>query len=1321
MASTRSPSPTSDAGSSEHLSPRAKINALLAGLDSSDDENTASKPHPTTKLTSTRTVPPRHDSDSEEEESDVEVRPRGRLAARMNGAVPSNTNAGGSKQAPPQKNAPAPVTTANDDQEEDDDLPVAPRRLQRKPREDSVLENMASRGSSPGLFVSSPVRPSPTKQAPPSDAEDDDEDILPAMKSDRFKALVERKKQERLAREAAEEARRAERRAQQDKLSSEMDQLVSDDGGDMSDIIDDDGGRILTQNANRRPEARKASKKAVEEMNRETQRMARSMQLAHEARTRKKITKNSLFERFNFRPAGHPMPEPKAASSSLPGSPPSDGVDANMKNADTPPSSPPVDDVDPDDKKAVEQEQEQQQPIFDKGKGKEVVVPENLSKSLKDKTKRRIRVKMPQLSVNYVSVDSDDELEITRTTRDKIDAIFARLPAKDTETHSLEALRTLAQVRSPSKEKRRKDDHSGMTIGQLEVYLYQKAKQQAKLERDRRLDILKAQGVVVQTAEERERQMQEVDDIVAKARREAEHIMQQERAAAKKNKSANGEVDPLAWDDSEDDNYEDPANEADGEASGLELSGSEDEEGEAKDEDEEEEEEEEEEVGHEDSAVIDVAFEDDGASEESDAEDQLPANVNKMRRSRKQAAVLSDDDEDSNTEVPKIEATPNPKVRMTHVSPNIQGATTPNAHGSVLRSAKKTFIPGLPVNGPAGLGLTQMFAGTMDDSQMSPTNQGGFVPTQSMMPDFDHFPNSNFSATMDTTAPLDTQAVETQPMTQNGIQLNLDPATQVHCLDSLMRDDVPLTQLSELIEPSQDGGFQEHTPLKERFIDAPHSTIDTVVLSGQGEPAEQQQQQDSPLVRKGRLRRKMESVATNDTVVESSLPPPQSQSRPAFGTMQDAAKKEEKMRNKRAVTEEFDRKKSKAKEMVEELAEESEDEYQGLGGYDGEDSDDESSASVKDMIDDAVGNDPDERKLAAFYADRERANDEKQVEQLFKDITNGMLRRKRGADYDLSDSDDDGEARKKLKRRQFAKMQKALFSDERVKKMAENPGNEAFLKTIEDRNSDDDMDILDVQEPSQSQSESQSADEKQQQQQQRTVPDSQPRATTSGYNSNRPPARQRRTANGRKPANIGEVRETLSDLLEDERFSSVIPATEASSGSEDEGDDDEEESGSQRSNKENRVPIHNKGSSNPRRTATGVVDRLSLKRKASSSSVSGSRMAFSAAQAGPSSSFKVPALLRRATTNSLMSTGSSESSASGATSSSNFASAAGFGDDAKVKKVATKKSGVNVVRGESGARSRLQENERRREERKVKGAERRVGVVGGLLGKGSFE
>jgi mediator of replication checkpoint protein 1 len=80
----------------------------------------------------------------------------------------------------------------------------------------------------------------------------------------------------------------------------------------------------------------------------------------------------------------------------------------------------------------------------------------------------------------------------------------------------------------------------------------------------------------------------------------------------------------------------------------------------------------------------------------------------------------------------------------------------------------------------------------------------------------------------------------------------------------------------------------------------------------------------------------------------------------AFDVMRKSSKK-------KAELEDFDKKKSKAKEMVHEQAEESEDEYAGLGGASDDDSG-EDDAYVREMIDDEGGKDVDERELAAFFA-----------------------------------------------------------------------------------------------------------------------------------------------------------------------------------------------------------------------------------------------------------------------------------------------------------------------------------------------------------------
>lgn len=322
-----------------------------------------------------------------------------------------------------------------------------------------------------------------------------------------------------------------------------------------------------------------------------------------------------------------------------------------------------------------------------------------------------------------------------------------------------------------------------------------------------------------------------------------------------------------------------------------------------------------------------------------------------------------------------------------------------------------------------------------------------------------------------------------------------------------------------------------------------------------------------------------------------------------------------------------------------------------------------------------------------------------------------MLRkRKGGADYDLSDEDDGGEARRRMKRRQFAKMQKALFTDERISKVAENPRNQAFMRTIEDAGSDEEMDFI-FEPPSQPQGNESQSQSEAQDQQNTTVPDSQPPAAGQARNdgSMRPPAAARRTKDGKKPSNIGEIRETLSNLLEEgPSGNTVISATDL--GSDSEGDD---EGG--RSDKEN---------ANPRRNSRHtVVDRISLKRQSSSnvSATGTGRMAFAAPSAsGGGGSFKVPALLRRATTNSsLMSSGTS-SSAGGSAATGN-GSGGGFGDEGKIKKNAGKRSGINYFARENDRRAALAESQKRREAKKWKGAEGRSKAVGGLFGAGKFE
>ncbi|KAK8024253.1 MRC1-like domain-containing protein [Apiospora rasikravindrae] len=1427
MASTRSPSPTGDAAStsgSPTLSPRSKLQKELAAFDESSDEETgpidtkalfkrldeaklqnAEKPAPV-PTTTRGSVEPENDDDDDDDEDDEEeeaIRPRGRIAARM---LAGTTKKAASPAKSPSKTTQSiqipsrPRLDQKDAEEEDDDeVSALPRRRrvarpQRSPTPEAA--SARNRSASPGLFVS--PSPSPQKKNTTT-AGSDTEDELPAdlTKSSRFQALVARKRQERLQKEAEEQKKRDERAKRMAEQTPAGAEETEDD--DVSDITDDEGGRKLTQESSARRPARKASKKAIEEMNRETQRMARSMQLAHEAKTKKKITKNSLFERFNFRPAGVEESAPAAnvpPSSSRPTTPVSGAqTDAEAGEVGTPPSSPPSAvkrvmeapgplanstegaSADAHTEKIVElpglDEVVAQTKILDKGKG--VATAADLKSSPKKKSaapKRQFRVKFPQdpVQVNKVAIDSDSEpeLQILNPKQSKIDAIFARMPAKKTqESKSLHDLHQLAQIHSspPPNARRGKPVKAGMSAVQMQAQLYERARAQAKLERERRLEALKAKGIVVQTEEEREREREQVEDIVARARQEAEEIMERERADAKqarKERRENGEGDDaVGWDDSDDDSFEgsdlgEPVEEGE-----IEFSGSEDEETEEAgnplfDEDAAEDEAGESEP---EDAVTPKAKDTRKQLSDDEGGDGSPSHP-RARRARKNVRVLSDDEDE---EEKQVEAkTPKPKTR-TFNSPSAHHSSSPKVPTSVLRSATKSFIPGLPVplSGPAGLGLTQIFAGTMDDSQSS--QPAGFT-SGTPMPSTDAFPDSQFSATADQRASQDEDGLvfdsqgETQNRETQGVQLHFSQS-QAHGFDSLLQLDA--TQMSDL-QPTQDNGFADNSPLKSRFIEVPAGTVDTVVLDGTPSKPRQAavEQMESPLVirKRGKLRRRGDAAVPEDASLpgtEASGSPLVNMTLPVTAPNPDAATQDEESasafklmakaaRRKQRLQAKFDAKKSKAREMVEEQADESEDEYAGLGGADGEDeSDEEAEAELrKQMIDDAEGNDINEGKLAALFAERERQEEAVQVDKLFHDITTGMLRKRRrhgggenGA-FDLSDSDDGGEARKRMKRRQFQKMQKALFADERIGKIAENPRNAAFLKSIEDRGSDDELDFdpnaADEQEEEDSQSQSQGQQEEAQEDR---IPDSQP--ATSGdaqaqagnpnlgrkrnrlepdHTARLPPAlRKARGGNTtRVPTSITDVKRSLSSLLDDDH--TIIPATDPLEG---EGSDDEAAAdGSASSNKENGRP-----------SRTAVVDRITLKR-AGSSGLSTSRLAFAApANSAGSGTFKVPALLRKATTNNSLVSQSSTLSATGTTTAGGVSSAmpgalgagGAGGDDGKLKKNAGKRSGINFFARENERREKLRESELRREKKKWKGVGDRSKAVSGLFGGGSFE
>lgn len=1031
-SSTSTPSSTSHGSPPGELTPKSKVRALLAAIDNDSDveveagtNGIAERGGLGAALDAAAFNLGRiggSDDDGEEDADDEEgvpIVPKGRLASRMLGNKTKVVETGKAESAYEKvkrqlmrgaKGSSEDIADANrkrDDQgeassEEDERIAdAAARRREKRAKTRTSLQGtptspgLQSPRSSPGLFLS-PGFGSPREEAEAvatgSNGSDSDLPTRPTENS-RFLALVARKREERLAKEEAESRKKAEREAQLKALSKhkhnarESSPMV----GSEDDSDGNDGGRKLTQQA--RP-TRKASKKALEEMNRETQRMSRNMQLAHQARTKKKITKESFFAKFNFKPLGGvPTDTGKAASSSTAASSAAVSDAEGLQLRETPPSSPVYDDVimekvvaedeapmrvslQPRKETSIAVDEElptiedvMAQPVhrLDKGKGKvaELSPTEKSPTPGKDKkmsfTQRPIKVhpKMQPAQLGNRMVDSESDLEIVAepVLKPKKTNIFDRLPAeKPTDARSLLSLRALANLASPGKQNSKTKASKNPT--DLQTCLRKRARQQAAQERAEKLQQLRDKGIVVQTAEERQRDQAEVEDLVEKARRGAEEIMKKEKEAAKKDGMKSGKTDGL--DDTSDEDDEEYVDDL--EEGKIELSGEEEEEGsnndeEEADEDEDVQDEEDNLDMNKDLEIIGAPIDQDASKEDEEGDDEASEDDEDQalticnRRKTKYARVISDDDEEDND---AISARQSPEAAV---------------------SARNPFIPGLPTSAGMPLGLTQAFAATMADSQSQTDDAlmtGALDQEQDSLAFLQGMPEPDFPM-FDTTIAQDSENVvrdsqlsQTQSRVEESQEAGMRPDIDLHYSQSQIRYDTMLdtqrmhtaTQYSELPDPTQDVGFATSSSAG-RIYDAPPSTAETVLLSGVD-------METSPIVKKkGRLRRRAEAVSVLVEAEQDAMPIETEGdfviSANVFDVMRKAAQKPA------PIVNDFDKKKSEAKGMVEEQAEESEDEYAGLGGA----SDDESGGSedeeMKKMIDESEIK-VDERKLAAFYA-----------------------------------------------------------------------------------------------------------------------------------------------------------------------------------------------------------------------------------------------------------------------------------------------------------------------------------------------------------------
>ncbi|KNG51541.1 mrc1-like domain-containing protein [Stemphylium lycopersici] len=1266
--------------------PRAKLLAALRkpaadsseseaesenGSSASEDEAPvpAAIPNP---LTTTRAQLDT-DQPGQEEESDGED-----AYELMKKRLAASKNSEATQSAPQQAQQEAPIVATVESSEDEDAMPVrangrksiAVRTKTATPRA-SPTPSAPSRPASPGLFVTPDPSPAKNRSRPLADAGSDSESSQPTHTAD-VQERVQRIRQERLAKQQEAEA-------QQTKPKKSIRRRADEGSGSDSD---GESGRRLTQQA--KP-TRRAGKKAMEAMARDQQRISRNMQLTHQAKTKKRFTTQDLFKKFNFQVpnadvAALPTPEPSSALASS-------DAEANQVHQ-TPPTSPSRHE-DGSDKQPTPRVQQTSAPIpeaqdgldslestkVDKGKGR---APEFQHLLEHPWMKQKEAVTMQNASVDTKDASGDAMVELSDSDDDQGTQkpksrfpVFDRLPTKKQhEAGSLVHLRALAQLtRSPPKAKK---GQKSVTRGEMEMLLAQKARQQTAKAREERIADLIKRGHNPETEEEREKRQVEIDDMVAlleKQRQEDLALAKMERKEAKKNGET---IDDLPSSDEEDGDYigsgeedanqdEDENQEEEEEEAEVELSGSEDEEAEGSqadnangpidgmaDEDEE--------TAQAPHVEEDVNMEDDDVD--------VPGRRQTVNRARNR---VIDDDDESDTETVK-NATPT------------QPATPDDAMAA--------FGFG---NANTGVGLTQMFAGTMAELESESQPVAAAEPEQDSL-DFlrnlpETQPGANFSQASDFMVPNSQSLMSPQKVSQTGpeSQFSLGISQVVKTSPTLSR-----TQPDDF-EPTQDAGFSfSRSPAG---LAPPPSTVDTVMMAVAESPIKE---------KKGKLQRGRREAAVELSDVEEDLinageeeseddiQRPPKPSKDAFRKMQQAVKKAK-------AAEEFNKKNSMAREAVMEQAEESEDEYAGLGGA-SDDEEGEEDEDLKDMID---HNDVkvDERQIAAFYADKTKKDDEKQLAELYKKMqSKGGLRRNAGGydGFDMSDSEDEAEMRQRRKRAAFQKQTNALLQDQKVKALADDDKKKAFFNTLADFADEGEYDYLNMPEKEADENSSESQSQSQNQGDDIAIPDSQnPTAASSSplkrkaqdsQKENRPPPNMRRTAASdtlsRKPLTADDVKHSISELIEDPRV--VIPDSQLSDTEEDYEDEQ----------------TH---SAKPSSYRKPIIDRLTLSRQSTveESVVSAeSSLAFhnpARAAAGPG--FRVPSLIRQATSNLSV---SSERSSGGA--------AASAQKEVGVRRGGTGRSNIHAQAREAERRQLLEKKEVKRKEalrKKVEGGRKK--------------
>ncbi|KAK0847669.1 hypothetical protein LTS02_004178 [Friedmanniomyces endolithicus] len=1392
-----SSSPAADSPGAEMLTPRSKVAKMLADIDNAptpsppqrapaaktEVRKLASLDSPIIQAPNAAPKPSkslRGDLDSDDEaDSDLPLRrPHGRAARRM---LELRKESPATRSSPAKQPESSPPLQQNLDPDDEDLYSATPLRRR------TTLEQSPSESAKSGALFVSPAKSTGIHD---DDDDDDDEELPrnPFGSKEKLAALVSAKRHERLRREEQElqarrslqEGSRNRQRSASAHASSDLPEgMVDDSGLEVNPEIE----RIMSDAA--RP-TRKASKKALLEMERETQRLARQQALAHQMKVKKKFTTSDLFARFNFQRPGREFAADTTTAGKDPPSSESTSDIADMgarEPISTPPSSPPTAGPTPLQKQEALVEQgalsklvpvredsiaslaqvleggsdEELPDIADvlrssRMAGQPAANEPRSSPTRNEQDRRGLELARlgKKILVRQPEDSSDDDLEIVAPLPRHLQ-VFDRIKPHDknspAESRALHALKHLAHMGGYDAVASRKAGRgpSRPSIGPkaLEAQLRRKAKDQARVQQQERIAGLRARGVVIQSAEEREREAEVFENLLERARQDAQKLRKAEKAALTKEEGAGGNgAEPS--DDEEDEEYVGSESEDD-ERQGVE-SGEED--------------------GDEHDGLVD-----DAAEETEEQQEEVDLDGDDVAEIEGEPDIVNDEDQEVAPFRPGIDAvTPahaNRKARQSRVIRDEDDSDADDNEAQMAGNAPPTHT--LNEEDPFAAFNFQANGGS-DDALLSPTQAFQATmqtPTQATQEDSFDILRKIAPPSITSLPPKIPQSFgETQQTLREDNETSVVPGSQVpesQRIELTWETQPPETPTAGTLqrgasglsetpgwEPTQDAGLPSPWTLgvgrkgAQDIVPGDHETQSTVRLRVSESPAPSA----VPVQRRGRLVRRQGAVVNDSSDDEQVEVPEKLAKKDVFHEMA--------RRRQTALTESERADAAKEmKQMLEEQAEESEDDYAGLGG---DDFVAPETDADREMIDSSHV-EVDERQIARMFAEGQRQREEEEMSKLYKDLTSGALRRKQ-ANASWGIEEDEGELamrRRQMKQLDEARKRKLLLQDDNIAGLAQgrqSKGKDAFLKAIADDDDDAGDELFEQADgeeegPSVGPEETQTESQPFQQQPAEHRPlqevsgNKRRLADIGGGMAERPPAKQRRTQASvfRKPGSLLEVQESLGFLLEEPDAIPMGPSVDLDSDSENEeqrsdhsvsdnDDDDLEQLERRRQNDGGfapnptdfdarampppRLPASQRRTAAPATSRPALVDRLSLKRGSSTSDNAAGRTAWATPATGIG--FKAPSLLRRATTANTSSAGMANDR--GVTVGSASLSRENSGSGSGVRMGGSKKSSLAYQARAEERKTIVEASARRREENTKRVAELRRSSTSALLGRG---